>query len=295
LNEEESILGSVHKGEPITHYETIRRRKDGTLIDISLTVSPVRDVNGTIIGASKIARDVTAAKRAELAMREREMMGRLVDAQEGERHRIARDLHDHLGQQLTALRLKLESLKAKVAADPALAEEVAATQEYASRIDLDINYLAWELRPTELDQLGLTDSLRSFVREWSKTYGIDAEFHTSKEKNGRYDPELETNLYRIVQEGLNNILKHAGATSVSVLLEQRDDLLVLIIEDDGSGFDPEVRKRNGSSGKGLGLVGMRERTALLGGTLEIESRPGEGTTVYARVPVRPADKNGGSA
>jgi signal transduction histidine kinase len=227
-----------------------------------------------------------------MAMREREMMSRLVEAQESERNRIARDLHDHLGQQLTALRLKLESLRSKVVSDPVLTAEVEATQEYASRIDGDINYLAWELRPTELDQLGLTDSLKSFVREWSTTYGIAAEFHSFKDKNGRFEPALETNLYRIVQEGLNNILKHADATNVSVLLDQRDDLLVLIIEDDGKGFDPEGRRRNGKPANGLGLIGMRERTALLGGTLEIESRAGEGTTVYARVPLRPLEKNG---
>jgi PAS domain S-box-containing protein len=291
-HEEENILERVHRGLPTSHYETQRKRKDGSLIDISLSVSPVRDANGVIIGASKIARDITESKRAELAVREREMMGRLVDAQEAERHRIARDLHDHMGQQLTALRLKLASLRSKFGSDPELANEIALTQEYASRIDMDINYLAWELRPTELDQLGLTDALRSFVREWSKTYGIAADFHTSKDHNARYEAELETNVYRIVQEGLNNILKHADASNVSVLLEQRDDLLVLIIEDDGKGFDPESGRRNGASGKGLGLVGMRERTALLGGALEIESRPGEGTTVYARVPVRASERNG---
>ena len=294
LHEERKILENVHRGIPTDHYETIRRRKDGTLLDISLTVSPVRDANGVIIGASKIARDITERRRADAAVRDREIMHRIVDAQEAERHRIARDLHDHLGQQLTALRFKLESIRAK-SADPTILAEVIDTQEYASRIDLDINYLAWELRPTELDHLGLADSLSSFVREWSKTYGIAAEFHSSKNKNGRYHAELETNLYRIVQEGLNNILKHAGATSVSVLLEQRDDLLVLIIEDDGKGFEPGTGRTNGSSGSGLGLIGMHERTALLGGTLEIESRPGEGTTVYARVPVRPAEKNGDSA
>jgi PAS domain S-box-containing protein len=294
LYEEENILAQVHRGEHISHYETIRQRKDGTLLDISLTVSPVRDANGIITGASKIARDITERRRTEAAVREREMMSRLVDAQEAERHRIARDLHDHLGQQLTALRLKLESIRVNAASHPDIVDEVAETQVYASRIDLDLNYLAWELRPTELDHLGLSDALSSFVREWSKTYGIEAEFHTSITIGGRYHPDLETNLYRIVQEALNNILKHAKADSVSVLLEQRSDLLVLIIEDNGTGFEPGARSRNGSSGKGLGLIGMRERTALLGGTLEIESRPNEGTTVFARVPTRYSDTNGNS-
>jgi signal transduction histidine kinase len=183
-------LERIQRGEPTDHFETVRQRKDGTLLNISLTVSPVRDANGQIIGASKIARDITEHKRAETAVRDREIMHRLVEAQEADRHRIARDLHDHLGQQLTALRLKLESIRSKTT-DPLVLAEVAETQEYATRIDLDINYLAWELRPTELDHLGLKDSLSSFVREWSKTYGISAEFHSSKNKKGRYDAELK--------------------------------------------------------------------------------------------------------
>ena len=218
-------------------------------------------------------------------------MKRLVEAQEAERHRIARDLHDHLGQQLTALRLKLQSIRSRCNGDALLAKEMDDTQEYASRIDMDINYLAWELRPTELDQLGLANALASFVREWSKTYDISAEFHTSNDLSERLPPELETNLYRIVQEALNNILKHANASNVSVLLERHSERVVLIIEDDGKGFDPVI-DRPKSVSKGLGLIGMRERTALLGGTLEIESRPGGGTTIYARVPVNPSGRDG---
>lgn len=290
-HEEVRILERLNRGEYIDHYETIRRHKDGTLLDISLTVSPVFDANGKITGASKIARDITERRRAAAALRDREIMQRLVEAQEAERHRIARDLHDHLGQQLTALRLKLQSIRSKCADDPVLAGEVDETQRYASRIDMDINYLAWELRPTELDHLGLNDALASFVREWSNTYGIPAEFHAMIGPHGRLHPELETNLYRIVQEALNNILKHAEASSVSVLIDGRTEQISLIIEDDGHGFMPNAGRRNGTGGKGLGLVGMRERTALLGGTLEIESTP-DGTTVFARVPIRFAETNG---
>ncbi len=283
LDEETDILARLRRGEFIDHYETVRQHKDGTLIDVSLSVSPVADSSGRIIGASKIARDITEIRKTAAAIRDREIMSRLVEAQEAERHRIARDLHDHLGQQLTALRLKLESVRSKCNGNISLASEMEEIQKYASRIDMDINYLAWELRPTELDQLGLSDALGSFVREWSKTYGIEAEFHASKNNSYRLNPDLETNLYRIVQEGLNNILKHAEASSVSVLLEQRVGQIALIIEDNGIGFDPES-DHNGSRRSGLGLVGMRERTALLGGTLEIESRPGDGTTVFVRVP-----------
>jgi PAS domain S-box-containing protein len=284
LHEEAKILERLRRGEFIDHYETIRQRKDGSLLEISLTVSPVFDSRGRITGASKIARDITEKRRTESAIRDREIMKRLVEAQEAERHRIARDLHDHLGQQLTALRLKLQSMRAKCNGDAVLAKEMDETQEYASRIDMDINYLAWELRPTELDQLGLENALASFVREWSKTYDIAAEFHTSNHLSERLPPELETNLYRIVQEALNNILKHANASNVSVLFERHSERVVLIIEDDGVGFEPGVDRPRTTS-KGLGLIGMRERTALLGGTLEIESRPGGGTTIYVRIPL----------
>jgi PAS domain S-box-containing protein len=284
VDEESGILDRLRKGEYIDHFETKRQHKDGTLLDISLTVSPLADANGQIVGASKIARDMTERKQAEVAKRDREIMSRLVEAQEAERHRIARDLHDHLGQQLTALRLKIESIRSKCDGNESLAMEMETLQIYASRLDMDINYLAWELRPTELDQLGLEDALGSFVREWSKTYGISAEFHGTKSNGPRLHADTETNLYRIVQEGLNNILKHAAATSVSVLFERRAGQATLIIEDNGGGFDPDSNGNNGAGRNGLGLIGMRERTALLGGTMDIESRPGEGTTVFVRIP-----------
>lgn len=283
VDEEARILDRLRKGGVIDHYETVRQHKNGNLLDISITVSPVADASGQIVGASKIARDMTERRQTEVAKREREIMSRLVEAQEAERHRIARDLHDHLGQQLTALRLKLESVRSRFAENDIIAREMDDIQRYASRIDMDINYLAWELRPTELDQLGLENALGSFVREWSITYGIAAEFHSANGNSHRMRPDLETNLYRIVQEGLNNILKHASASSVNVLLERRAGQIALIIEDNGVGFDPEA-DRNGSGRSGLGLVGMRERAALLGGTLDIESRAGDGTTVFVRIP-----------
>lgn len=293
LGEEARILERIGRMEKIQHYETVRRRKDGSLVDVSLSISPIVDAQGNLKGASKIARDVTERNAAAAAVRESEIMHTLVHAQEAERHRIARDLHDHLGQQLTALRLKLESVRGKVGHSDELLKDIEETRELASRIDLDVNFLSWELRPTELDNLGLRDALSSFVREWSMNYGIAAEFHAGASKNGRLHPEIETNLYRIVQEGLNNVLKHAKATKVSVLLENRDGNAVLIIEDDGAGFELKVdapRAKNGKS-SGLGLIGMRERAALLGGSLEIETNPGKGTSLFAKVPLRGPDEN----
>ncbi|MFT3746468.1 MAG: PAS domain S-box protein [Pyrinomonadaceae bacterium] len=282
-DEEKKILARIISGEKIDTYETTRVRKDGSHVDVSLTISPVRDADEQIIGASKIARDITMRRQADKAVRDSEIMHRIVEAQESERNRIARDLHDQLGQRLTALRLKVESARGKTNGHVALSKDLEDIQSYAADIDIDVNFLAWELRPTELDALGLRDALASFVREWSNTYNIHAEFHSNNAEGERLTPEMETNLYRIVQEGLNNILKHAGATSVNVLLDFREDRLDLIIEDNGRGFEIADDERPSPTGR-LGLIGMRERTALMGGTLLIETEPGSGTTVYSRVP-----------
>ena len=279
--EETHILDGIRRGEAIEHYETVRVRKDGTPLDISLTVSPIRDATGTIIGASKIARDMTHRKRIDAAIRARETLQRIVEAQEAERNRIARDLHDHLGQQLTGLRLKLTNIKRLAADAPAIVQQVDEACDQANQMDTDMSLLAWELRPVSLDSHGLSESLASFVREWGKSHGIKAEFQ-SLSKNGRLAPDVETNLYRIAQEALNNILKHAKAKEVSVTFNQTGNEAVLVIEDDGRGFEPE--KTGASAQGGLGLVGMRERATLLGGRLEIESKPGSGTAIYARIP-----------
>lgn len=284
-DEETTIIKRIINGETIETYETTRVRKDGVPVDVSLTISPVRDSEGRIIGASKIARDITMRRQADKALRDSEIMHRIVEAQESERNRIARDLHDQLGQRLTALRLKVESARGKTNGHVALSKDLEDIQSYAADIDIDVNFLAWELRPTELDALGLRDALASFVREWSHTYNIHAEFHSNNADSERLTSEMETNLYRIVQEGLNNILKHAEATSVNVLLDFREDRLDLIIEDNGKGFDIVEDETAGSNGR-LGLLGMRERTALMGGTLMIETEPGSGTTVYSRIPRR---------
>jgi PAS domain S-box-containing protein len=220
-------------------------------------------------------------EREQLEKARGELVRQLVSAQENERRKIARDLHDQLGQQLTALRLNLEILKGRLVEDAKAFEQVEQTQTIARRIESDIDFLASELRPFALDDLGLPAAINDYVLRWSTHTRITAEFHSSGLDNLRLTPEIETNLYRIAQEALNNVQKHAEANRVDIILEQRDHSVVLIIEDDGVGGEtPPTPTANG----GMGLVGMRERVALVGGTLEIESAPGEGTTIYVRVP-----------
>lgn len=206
----------------------------------------------------------------------------MVEAQELERGRIARDLHDNLGQELTALKLNLDLLKAECAARPELCERIEQTREIARRVENDLDFISWELRPAALDQLGLPATLENFAREWSKQHGVECDFHAGGADGLRLQPEAETNLYRIAQEALNNVSKHAGAGRAEVLLDRRDGHLVFIVGDDGKGFEPGEAA---DGERGMGLLSMRERAEQVGGTLEIESGPSAGTTVYVRVPI----------
>jgi PAS domain S-box-containing protein len=317
--EEDDVLARLRRGQRIEHFETVRQAKDGRQVYISLTVSPVRDAKGTIIGASKVARNITerihaeeALRRAnaeleervrartaelssaneslrvEMAERQRveqeriQLLTRLVLAQEDERRRIARELHDQLGQQLTALRLTLETLKAQSVERSDLRVQVETLEALARQLDEDIAFRVWELRPTVLENLGLQAALTNYVRHWSKHFGIRAQLHTGQSTDERLTSEAETMMYRLAQEALNNVAKHARAAHVDVVLERSADHVSLIIEDNGVGFDASNPK---AVGEGLGLIGMRERAALVGANLQIESTPGRGTTVIVRAPV----------
>ncbi len=254
-------------------------RRDGSRFYASGVMTTFKDGRGFV----KIARDMTDKIKTEQIKRDKEMLQKLVGAQEDERKRIARDLHDELGQLLTGLRLKLESVGRLCEDNPELRGKIDETQTLARRVDDGIDFLAWELRPAALDDLGLRAALEKYVREWSHYAGITAELLDGTNfKKMRLAPEVETNLYRIAQEALNNVHKHARAKSVEISLDRRGaDTVVLIIEDDGAGFDPNEKLNRRT---GIGLIGMQERAALIGGSLTVESAPGEGTTIHVRVP-----------
>ena len=228
------------------------------------------------------------ALRAEIKERERaerartDLLGRLVFAQEDERRRIAREMHDQFGEQLTALGHRIASLRDTAAGRPELREPIEALQVVAQQLDRDVDHLVWELRPTALDDLGLQAALSNYVQNWSARAGIIARLHTAGLLDDRLAPDAETTLYRIAQEALTNVAKHSGARSVELILERRADHVLLVVEDDGAGFDP------GNSTQGFGLLGMQERASLVGATLEIEAAVGRGTTILVRMAVAPA-------
>jgi PAS domain S-box-containing protein len=228
--------------------------------------------------------DSEIIERTEAEKGRLRLLRRLVAAQEEERRRIARDLHDDLGQRLTALRLTLEALDGS--AEPSeISTMVTRALAMVADLDRDLDFLAWELRPADLEEFGLSHVLGEFVEEWSRHSGVRASFHAGPLETERFAPEVETSLYRIAQEALNNVVKHAHARTVNVLLEQRGASLVLVVEDDGIGFHPAEM-----SDTAIGLAGMRERAQMVGGTLDIEPTPEGGTTVLAHIPMR-----GGSA
>jgi two-component system CheB/CheR fusion protein len=231
--------------------------------------------------ASAIGRlDSEVLIRQEAERRVRSLLGRLITVQEDERRRIARDLHDHLGQQIAALHLRIESLRQSAQNSPPISDTLNEVETLIQRLDQDLDFFTWELRPATLDDLGIVVALGNFVREWSRNFSIPAKFHSHGLDDARLTPEIETTLYRIAQEALNNIYKHAQATNAGVVLERRDHEVVLVVEDNGRGFD-----RTFSTGEhSLGLMGMTERAALVGGSVEIESTPGMGTSVFVKMP-----------
>ncbi len=451
LDEEPAILNKIRKGEKVDHYETVRRCKDGHLVDVSISVSPIIGSMGRVIGASKIARDITERKATEERLRESEarfalaqeagnvgvwdwdlitnrtywsvtmwrlygverqdvnpdegfwlshiheddrerarlninetlsskdvrhsdifrvprkgggvrwiestatiqrdvdgkpfrmygvdqditerknhesnlqqaydelefriaertkelansnsrlvrqmrerafaekrsigLLRRLLTIQEDKRGRIARAIHDQMGQRLTELRLKIASLKDLCLDDPEKSQRIDRLQAIAEHIDSEVSFIAWELRPAVLDDVEFVKALGDYVSEWSRHSDIFAEFNAIGLKGVKLGVDIENNLYRITQEALNNAAKHAQANRINVLLEKRNEEILLIIEDNGKGFNPSLIKTDAESGSGFGLSGMRERASLISGTFEIESSRKNGTSIFVSVPI----------
>jgi signal transduction histidine kinase len=210
----------------------------------------------------------------------RDTVRRVVAAQEEERRRLALELHDETGQALTSILLGLKAIGGAETKEDAQRAEADVRGLVVQALQ-DVRALAVELRPSALDDFGLGPAVERLAQTFGERSGISTTVETHLDD--RLPPELETTLYRVVQEALSNVVKHAGAEHVSIVLAQRGSGVAATIDDDGQGFDESLIRPDA-----LGLTGMRERLALVGGTLEIESAPGSGTTVAARVPVSPS-------
>ncbi len=265
-------------------YRTTDNRIDGIVATFQDITTRVTAENRVRAGEETQRTAVEAGVRARTTVLEgekliaAELLRRIVEAQEDERRRIARDLHDSLGQELTALRLALERSE-REGGNKEVTHALGVVRTLGDQVD----FLAWQLRPAVLDDLGLAAALPRFIDAWSSSVGLPGLFRLEGVIDpARFSPEAALTFYRVAQETLNNAAKHAHATRVEVVLKADADAVLMVIDDDGIGFDASNWARGND---GIGLASMRERAALIGATLEVESAPGRGTSVYLRSPL----------
>ncbi len=256
------------------------KAREGRIIDSSWAVARLSDGTSVSIG-----QDISERTRAE--EERRRLLQRLITAQEDERRHLSRELHDNLGQYLSALLLGLESLARLQDLPPAAANKLSYLIETTKQFELDVHSLALELRPTTLDDLGLEASLSSFAREWARRHDqrIKVVFNSSGFANPekRLPFDIEVAIYRVVQEALTNASRHSNAQIVSIILERDDTQVRVTIEDDGVGFDVEKMMSSPVENRRLGLMSMQERVQMVGGEFKIDS--GAGTTIVVTIPL----------
>jgi len=268
--------------------ETRLRSQKGAPVPVQLSLNPLRLKTRAVC---LIVSDLSEVKRAEQELRAsseqlRNLAARLLSVREEERTRIAREVHDELGQSLTAVKMDLSWLAGRLSpGNGHLLGRIRSTLQLADSTIQSVRRISTELRPGVLD-LGLAAALEWQAREFQARTGIRCRLRLPDQ--GVVAPDVSTALFRIFQEALTNIARHAGATRAEVVLKKQPDGLVLLIRDNGRGFDPA----NSSSSKSLGLLGMRERAAILGGRVDISSAPGKGTRVTVWIPLRSSEGSG---
>jgi PAS domain S-box-containing protein len=286
-DEEAMILSKLGRGERVEHFESVRETKDGRRVDVSLTISPIRDHGGRLVGISKIARDITERKQAEEAQRQsaerlESLSRRLIRAEEDERGRIARELHDEIGQALTAIKIHLQVVAQGLTEMPTARVRLDEALSLVGHTLGQVRSISLDLRPSLLDDFGLVAALRSLINRQARLAGFTPRFvPVADNLDFRLEPEIETACFRVTQEALTNIVRHAAARNVEVEIRLVEGVLSLVVRDDGAGFDPTSARRMASEGASLGLLGMQERVSLVGGLFAISSTLGAGTEVSA--------------
>ena len=329
-DEEIMIVERLKRGERVDHFETSRVRKDGTMLDVSLTISPVKDGAGRIVGASKVARDITEQKRTERALREsqerlrdlaqgleaqvrirtreleqrnaevlqqseqlRGLSNRLVRTQDEERRRISRELHDSAGQILTALGLNLANISELARQNPPVDAAVADSHALIQQLNKEIRTLSYLLHPPLLDENGLSEAIHWYVQGLMERSDLKIELAVPQDF-GRLPAEMELSVFRIVQECLTNIHRHANSKTAIIRLSRTAEAVSLEIQDAGKGISAEKLAGIQAQRSGVGITGMRERVRHFGGTMDVQSN-GKGAKILVKLPVpMPAASEEGS-
>jgi PAS domain S-box-containing protein len=250
-------------------------------------VSNVYQVNGTKVIQCNI-RNITERKQAEAKHKEysrklQVLSRRLVEAQETERRNIARELHDEIGQALTVMQLNLQAMLLSPGTE-VVSPRLNETLEVVGRVLEQVHDISLDLRPSILDDLGLEPALRWYTERQAALVGLEVGFHADRLEQ-RLDPMIETECFRVAQEALTNVVRHARAKTVTVELRKEKGQLHLRVRDDGVGFDMAPVREQAVRGTSLGLLSMEERASLAGGGLEFKSIPGQGTEVHAWFPL----------
>jgi two-component system sensor histidine kinase UhpB len=283
-HEESKMAEVLRTGVPAHDLEVVIERPDGSRITVLVNIAPLRNSEGELTGAMNCFQDITerkqAAKELEEANRQlRSLSRRLFHIQEEERRHLARELHDEIGQALTAAKINLQSVRAN--GDGATSARLQETSAILDRLLGQVRQISLDLRPSMLDDLGLVPALRALLDQQGRCASIETHF-SGENIPEDFDPEIQTTCFRIAQEAITNTVRHAHATQIDVELRSEKGDLWLSIRDNGIGFDVESAQ---AKSVGLGLIGITERAALVGGRPRIISSRGEGTTIEVLLPL----------
>lgn len=300
------LLATVRGTHDIQSYDAVRLTRDGRCIDVSVTLSPLKDAGGQFVGVSKVIRDIGDRKKGEMLLRQahealeirvqertaelsaanhslRILSNRLMQVQEEERSRLARDLHDEVGQLLTALKIDLQHIQHGELGDSRFSS-LTDSMQLVDHLMTQVRTLALDLRPSLLDDLGLVPALRWYVTRQAERNGWTLSLSVEGVA-GRIPASIEVSCFRVVQEALTNIAKYAKAKSLVLTLCRNERDITLVIQDDGVGFDVMLARQRAQGGESIGLLSLEERVRLAGGSLVMSSVPGEGTRLDLSFPL----------
>ena len=279
--EQQSVIGGVYRSVQRDLWQVL-----GLGLAIGVAIAML-----AIAYAGRLERRLRKqmSKGVELAHDLQELSAKLVTAQEQERRHIARELHDEIGQALTAIKVELAVAQRSIEGAHGPATVLQAARNITDGALHQVRDLSYLLHPAALDEFGLLSAVEEHIKSFSRRRGIPVELSHSS-MGGRLAPETEAAAYRIIQEALNNVAKHANATEAKVYLARQPDALRVVVEDNGVGFDPTAPRS--PDRRGLGLIGMRERASYLNGAVSIDSARGRGTRIVVELPVRRASDGG---